>query len=175
MKKALIFAAMTAMIVCLLSACGKDDQASSNNQVAKVTYSSIPESSETPTQTKQQVKIAIVKGVDEVLNIREEASLNGAVLGQAQNGDKFRLAIDEEKDGWYQIIYNSSPAFVSAEFITIDTVGIDELESSSQSENSKSSEASSGASSENSNSSVVSSSATESSEWKPSAEDGEAL
>jgi hypothetical protein len=55
--------------------------------------------------------------ISNLLNIRAQASKEADVLGQLSKDDQVELL--GLKDGWYEISYNNSPAFLFAEFIEV--------------------------------------------------------
>ena len=103
-----------------------------------------------------------------------QASTDSEILGLADNGDMLPLLVEEEKDGWYQIEYQGKPAYVSAEYATVQEVTLEEYNQlragGDTSSASSSSETSSTASttSEPSSSSETSSSAETTSTSEPS-------
>ena len=49
------------------------------------------------------------------LNLRSEASTESAVLAKAPNGAY--VAVEEEYDGWYKVLYNGISGYMSADYI----------------------------------------------------------
>ncbi|MBD5544480.1 MAG: SH3 domain-containing protein [Lachnospiraceae bacterium] len=52
------------------------------------------------------------------LKLREEPSIEASVVGMVAYGEE--LAVISEVDGWVQISYDGTPAYVSAEFVSVD-------------------------------------------------------
>ncbi|NBI16970.1 SH3 domain-containing protein [Neglecta sp. X4] len=116
------------MTAALLSACGEDD---------KKNDSSLPSSSGTgsstvtpiavsPSPTPEQMAKAVKVKADDGLNVRSKGSTDGDKLGLAKNGSKLALLVEDEKDGWYQVSYNGKAAYVSAEYVEVVEVTLDE-------------------------------------------------
>ncbi|MCA9902345.1 MAG: SH3 domain-containing protein, partial [Anaerolineae bacterium] len=54
---------------------------------------------------------------DVVLNVREGAGLDHAIIGSIQPGMAF--VVEAETSGWYQITYGDHTGYVSADYVTI--------------------------------------------------------
>lgn len=151
------------VFTCLsLCACGSDDKKNSSSSASS---SSTPENVSATSDVsdpvvEQKAKIVKVNSGVDALNIRSKASTDSKILGEVDAGDKFVLLVDDKSNGWYQIQYEGSIAYVYAEYVTVEEVPLSEANalgsSGSTSENS--------ASSENSNSSSESSNSESSSE-----------
>lgn len=127
------------LLLCLLfSACSSDDK---NSSVSSSSSSPLSSAGVTSTPQPQMAKIVVINSVDGGLNIRASAP-DGNILTVAESGDKFRLLVDDPDDGWYQIQYGSGKAYVHSDYVTVQTVTLEEansLNSSSSSESSSSS------------------------------------
>lgn len=55
----------------------------------------------------------------ETLNVRSEANMNSAILGQAPLGEE--LTVEEEADGWVKIKIEEGSGYVSEEYVTLST------------------------------------------------------
>lgn len=133
----------------VLASCGEDDEKDENSSGSVGTSSLAPvpvSPSPTPAQTAKAVKVR----ADDGLNVRSKASTEGESYGLAKNGSKLALLVEDEQDGWYQVSYNGKAAYVSAEFVDVVEVTLDEynkLKGSAGNSASSGKEASSGASS----------------------------
>ena len=85
------------------------------------------------------------------------------------------LLVEEEKDGWYQIEYQGKPAYVSAEYATVQEVTLEEYnqlrtggDTSSASSSSETSSTATSTTSETSSASETSSSTETTSTSEPS-------
>ncbi len=154
----------------LLSACGEDNKTSSLSSTPTSGVATIPP---TPTPTPQMVKVAVIKGAEGGLNVREAANTDSDVIDVAENGDKFLLLVAEAKDGWYNIQFGARNAFISAEYVEVQEISKAEADSltskpdSSETENSPTPSPSSGSEPASSNSDVSSK------PYNPGDEDGE--
>jgi len=54
------------------------------------------------------------------VNIRSGSSTTSDIIGVASEGDTFTILVNV--DGWYRISYNSQPAYIFGEFLTIEAV-----------------------------------------------------
>jgi N-acetylmuramoyl-L-alanine amidase len=67
----------------------------------------------------------LLLGYDDVLvagssvRIRDNPSLRGAVVGNANKGDK--LAVSDFREGWYKIRYGKTSAWISADYSNLET------------------------------------------------------
>lgn len=112
----------------MLASCGEDDDKTSSlastpggtSSVAPVAISPSP----TPEQTAKAVKVK--SSVTDGLNVRSKASTDGDVLGLAKSGSKLALLVEDENNGWYQISYEGKTAYVSAEYVDVVEVTLDE-------------------------------------------------
>lgn len=122
------------LLMCtLFSGCSNNDDNLSSADFSAIANTIPPEETPAPAMAK----IVVVGSVDGGLNIRASASTDGEVLGQVNSGEKFRLLVDEQQNGWYQIQYQSKSAFVYAEYVTVQEVTV--AEANSLSDNSSSS------------------------------------
>lgn len=171
MKKWIMLLGGLCLTACLLAGCGeKGEDQSSSSTVSTTSSVSAAAPTPVPVQMAKAVKVNATDG----LNIRSQASTDSEILGLADNGDMLPLLVEEEKDGWYQIEYQGKPAYVSAEYATVQEVTLEEYNQlragGDTSSASSSSETSSTASttSETSSASETSSSAETTSASEPS-------
>lgn len=170
MKKWIMLLGCLCLTACLLAGCGeKGEDQSSSSTVSTTSSVSAAAPTPAPVQMAKAVKVNATDG----LNIRSQASTDSEILGLADNGDMLPLLVEEEKDGWYQIEYQGKPAYVSAEYATVQEVTLEEynqLRTGGASSASSSSETSSTTSttSETSSASETSSSAETTSASEPS-------
>lgn len=125
MKKWMCLVLGVCMVAMTLAACGEDDEKTSSPASGVGTSSSAPvpvSPSPTPEQTAKAVKVKATDG----LNVRSKASTDGDILALAKNGSKLALLVEDPKDGWYQVSYNGKTAYVSAEYVTVTEVTLDE-------------------------------------------------
>lgn len=67
------------------------------------------------------------------LNIRSEASLSAAVLGQLNSGDEAQVL--KQQNNWIQIVFNGITGWVSVEYVSLNELGqVSETESSTDTE-----------------------------------------
>ena len=128
-----------------------------------------------PTPVPVQMAKAVKVNATDGLNIRSQASTDSEILGLADNGDMLPLLVEEEKDGWYQIEYQGKPAYVSAEYATVQEVTLEEYnqlrtggDTSSASSSSETSSTATSTTSETSSASETSSSTETTSTSEPS-------
>ena len=119
MKKWIMLLGGLCLTACLLAGCGeKGEDQSSSSTVSTTSSVSAAAPTPVPVQMAKAVKVNATDG----LNIRSQASTDSEILGLADNGDMLPLLVEEEKDGWYQIEYQGKPAYVSAEYATVQEV-----------------------------------------------------
>lgn len=156
MKKWMCLVLGLCMTAALLSACGEDDKNSDSSLSSGAgACSSMAAPIATPSPTPEQMAKAVKVKADDGLNIRSKGSTDGDKLGLAKNGSKLALLVEDEKDGWYQVSYNGKAAYVSAEYVDVVEVTLDEYnrlkeeagkDNTTSSKDEKSSSASSGSS-----------------------------
>jgi len=125
MKKWMCLLLALCVTVTVLASCGEDDEKDSSSSSSAGTSSLAPvpvSPSPTPAQTAKAVKVK----ADDGLNVRSKASTEGESYGLAKNGSKLALLVEDEQDGWYQVSYNGKTAYVSAEFVDVVEVTLDE-------------------------------------------------
>lgn len=108
-----------------LAACGGDDkEKESSSGMISGLATAAPVASATPAvpQTAKAVKVK----VDDGLNVRKAASTEGEILGQVQDEDKLPLLVDTPQDGWYQVQYEGQTAYVSAEFVEVVDITVEQ-------------------------------------------------
>ena len=113
MKKLVYLALALCVMVAAFSGCGgKSDDGGNSSAVSS------PPATVTPTPTPEsQTAKALRVTADSGLNIRAEASTDGAILGLAETGPQ---------NGWYQVQYNGQTAFVSADYAEVVEVTLEE-------------------------------------------------
>lgn len=111
------------VLACSLAACGEDDDTGSSSSVSSgsdmaATISPSP----TPQRTAKAAKVT-----GDVVNVRKTSSTDSDdnILGRVEEGDMLALLTDTAQDGWYQIQYQGSPAYVSADFVTVVDITIE--------------------------------------------------
>ncbi len=115
-----LLAAMT-----LLASCGEDEEDPSSTASTPGTSSAAPVTlspSPSPAQTAKAVKVK----ADDGLNVRSKGSTDGEIYGLAKNGSKLALLVEDKQDGWYQVSYQGKTAYVSAEYVDVVEVTLDE-------------------------------------------------
>lgn len=152
MKKWIMLLGGLCLTACLLAGCGENGEDQSSSSTVSATSSV---SAAAPTPVPVQMAKAVKVNATDGLNIRSQASTDSEILGLADNGDMLPLLVEEEKDGWYQVEYQGKPAYVSAEYATVQEVTLEEYNqlrtggdtssASSSSETSSASETSSSA------------------------------
>ena len=98
-----------------LAACGdkeKDSSSSTGSGLAS-----------TPAATAKAVKVTA-----DVLNVRKSASTDSDILGMVEEDAKLALLSETAQDGWYQVQYEGGPAFVSAEFVQVVDITIEQYQ-----------------------------------------------
>lgn len=168
MKKWIMLLGGLCLTACLLAGCGeKGEDQSSSSTVSTTSSVSAAAPTPVPVQMAKAVKVNATDG----LNIRSQASTDSEILGLADNGDMLPLLVEEEKDGWYQIEYQGKPAYVSAEYATVQEVTLEEynqLRTSGDTSSASSSSETSSTTSETSSASETSSSTETTSTSEPS-------
>lgn len=172
MKKWIMLLGGLCLTACLLAGCGeKGEDQSSSSTVSTISSVSAAAPTPVPVQMAKAVKVNATDG----LNIRSQASTDSEILGLADNGDMLPLLVEEEKDGWYQIEYQGKPAYVSAEYATVQEVTLEEYnqlrtggDASSASSSSETSSTATSTTSQTSSASETSSSAETTSASEPS-------
>lgn len=120
----------------LLAACGEDEDSANSNSSSPASSGVAPATlppSPTPEQTAKAVKVK----ADDGLNVRSKGSTDGDILGLAKNGSKLALLVEDEKDGWYQVSYGGKAAYVSADYVDVVDVTLDEYNSLKESAGSR--------------------------------------
>ena len=157
MKKIAYLTVFLCLIALLFSGCGGDKGEKDTSSVVSGTPATV---SPSPTPAPQKAK-ALRVTADSGLNVRAEASTDSEILGLTENGDRLALMLEDEQNGWYQVRYQGKTGYVSADYVEVIEVTLEEYNQLSG--NSESSESSgSSTSSEDSSSSSGSSSSGES-------------
>jgi len=156
-------------ICLLLSACTSGDNTSSAGVSSSFPASDVSSSA---TPEPQMAKIVVINNVEGGLNVRASASTDGNILAVAKSGDKFRLLVDDPDDGWYQIQYGTGKAYVHSDYVTVQSVTLEEANNLGSSSSSSSQGSSSG--SENSSSESSASASSEADNSMNIKEDGQA-
>lgn len=117
MKRIIALALAVCMVFALLCACGKKDKKpkDEDNSSSALTSSMAPTpapATPAPVQTAKAAKVSADGG----LNIRSEPSTDSDILGVAEDGSLLPLLTEKADDGWYQVEFEGSPAYISAEF-----------------------------------------------------------
>ena len=107
-------------------ACGSDKKDNDNSSLNSV-ISDVP--AEPVSTPAPMVKIVVVKGASDGLNIRKEASSAGEILKLAQNGDKFVLVTEGKAGGWHEIMLGEQHVFISADYASVQEISADEIDS----------------------------------------------
>lgn len=127
-KKWMALALALCLTMPLLAACGEKEDGPAGSNTSSGVVGSVAPATLAPTATPpvaQTAKAVKVKA-DDGLNVRAEASTDGEVLGLAGNGDLLALLIEDEKNGWYQVSYEGKTAYVSAEYVSVQEVSLEE-------------------------------------------------
>ena len=74
--------------------------------------------SEYLTVVGEELKVKGKVNVISTVNIRAEADINSDLLGVAYAGTTYDM-IEDEKDGWTQIVYNGKKAFIKSEYLEV--------------------------------------------------------
>lgn len=118
---ALLFAGC--VLTSALGACGGDDKDKDNSSGSSGLSSIPPISASTP--TPQPMAKAVRVEVDDSLNVRQSGSTDANILGSLQNGEELALLSDTEQNGWYQVSYNGSVGYVSAQYVKVIDVTVE--------------------------------------------------
>lgn len=118
----LLLAALVMSMVFSLAACGKSQKEESSIPDSAVITSPSVEPTATPEPAK--TTIATIKQIDDFLNIRDQPSTKGKIIGRAKTGDQFEvvMAYCDATRGWHEINFADGlkgRAYVSAEYTTI--------------------------------------------------------
>lgn len=113
------------MAATLLAACGEDED-SANSNSSSPTSSGVAPATVSPSPTPEQTAKAVKVKADDGLNVRSKGSTDGDILGLAKNGSKLALLVEDHKDGWYQVSYGGKTAYVSADYVEVVDVTLDE-------------------------------------------------
>ena len=74
--------------------------------------------SEYLTVVGEELKVKGKVNIISTVNIRAEADINSELLGVAYAGTTYDM-IEDEKDGWTQIVYNGKKAFIKSEYLEV--------------------------------------------------------
>ena len=108
-----------------LAACGdkeKDSSSSTGSGLASIPPVAAT-AAPTPAATAKAVKVTA-----DVLNVRKSASTDSDILGMVEEDAKLALLSETAEDGWYQVQYEGGPAFVSAEFVQVVDITIEQYQ-----------------------------------------------
>ena len=174
MKKIAYLTVFLCLIALLFSGCGGDKGEKDTSSVVSGTPATV---SPSPTPAPQKAK-ALRVTADSGLNVRAEASTDSEILGLTENGDRLALMLEDEQNGWYQVRYQGKTGYVSADYVEVIEVTLEEYNQLSGNSESSESSGSSTSSEDSSSSSGYSSSGESSSETSSSTssadeEDGE--
>lgn len=122
MKKWFKLLAAVGLVALTLAGCGNGKDESSDPQSAASPTPPVVQATPQPEQKAKAVKVNAPDG----LNIRSKASTDSEILGLAEDGSLLPLLLEEEQDGWYQVEYEGSPAYVSAEFAQVQEITMTE-------------------------------------------------
>ena len=132
MKKWFKLLAAVGLAALTLAGCGNGKDESSDPQSAASPTPPVVQATPQPEQKAKAVKVNAPDG----LNIRSKASTDSEILGLAEDGSLLPLLLEEEQDGWYQVEYEGSPAYVSAEFAQVQEITMTEYNALRQGETS---------------------------------------
>ncbi len=124
MKRIACFALALCLTAGLFSGCGKKEEektAESSSPASSVTASTVSVSA-TPASVAKAVKVKADAG----LNIRSQPSTDGEILGLAENGSMLPLLVGTPNNGWYEVEYQGKSAYVSAEYVEVQDVTLEE-------------------------------------------------
>lgn len=127
MKRIACLALALCLIAGILCGCGKkkegdkDKQSASSAAVSSAVASAAP-ASPAPVKTAKAAKVK----ADDGLNIRSKPSTEGEILGLAENGSMLPLLVGTPDDGWYEVEYEGKSAYVSAEYVDVQDVTLEE-------------------------------------------------
>lgn len=130
MKKWFKLLAAVGLAALTLAGCGNGKDESSDPQAGASPTPPVVQATPQPEQKAKAVKVNAPDG----LNIRSKASTNSEILGLAEDGSLLPLLLEEEQDGWYQVEYEGSPAYVSAEFAQVQEITMTEYNALRQGE-----------------------------------------
>ena len=130
MKKWFKLLAAVGLAALTLAGCGNGKDESSDPQAAASPTPPVVQATPQPEQKAKAVKVNAPDG----LNIRSKASTDSEILGLAEDGSLLPLLLEEEQDGWYQVEYEGSPAYVSAEFAQVQEITMTEYNALRQGE-----------------------------------------
>lgn len=122
MKKWFFLALTVGVLAALLCGCGKKEEGGGSSVPPPSAVTTAAPPTAPPQQTAKAVKVT----ADDGLNIRSQPSTDGEILGLAENGQKLPLLTEKADNGWYQIIYKGSNAYVSAEYAQLQEVTLEE-------------------------------------------------
>ena len=122
MKKWFKLLAAVGLAALTLAGCGNGKDESSDPQAGASPTPPVVQATPQPEQKAKAVKVNAPDG----LNIRSKASTDSDILGLAEDGSLLPLLLEEEQDGWYQVEYEGSPAYVSAEFAQVQEITMTE-------------------------------------------------
>ncbi|WP_322200686.1 SH3 domain-containing protein [Acutalibacter intestini] len=109
------------MLACSLAACGGNEEESSMNSSGLSSSSSFVTPSPTPVPAAKAVKIT-----GDVVNVRKSGSTDAEILAEVAEGDKLALLIETPQNGWYQVSYQGSPAYVFADYAQVVDVTMEQ-------------------------------------------------
>ena len=132
MKKWFKLLAAVGLAALTLAGCGNGKDESSDPQSGASPTPPVVRATPQPEQKAKAVKVNAPDG----LNIRSKASTDSEILGLAEDGSLLPLLLEEEQDGWYQVEYEGSPAYVSAEFAQVQEITMTEYNALRQGETS---------------------------------------
>lgn len=130
MKKWFKLLAAVGLAALTLAGCGNGKDESSDPQAGASPTPPVVQATPQPEQKAKAVKVNAPDG----LNIRSKASTDSEILGLAEDGSLLPLLLEEEQDGWYQVEYEGSPAYVSAEFAQVQEITMTEYNALRQGE-----------------------------------------
>ena len=130
MKKWFKLLAAVGLAALTLAGCGNGKDESSDPQAGASPTPPVVQATPQPEQKAKAVKVNAPDG----LNIRSKASTDSDILGLAEDGSLLPLLLEEEQDGWYQVEYEGSPAYVSAEFAQVQEITMTEYNALRQGE-----------------------------------------
>lgn len=123
MKKLVCLLLMLCLTVLVCSGCGSEEDNGSSSGVVSGTPATM---SPSPSPAQPQTAKALRVTADSGLNVRAEASTDSEILGLAENGSRLALMVEDPKAGWYQIQYEGETAFVSADYVEVIEVSLEE-------------------------------------------------
>lgn len=123
MKKVLSILVILCLFATAFCGCGGKDK-DKNSEVSGAASQLVSEAPATPEPVKSAKAVSI--NADGGLNIRSSPSTDGDIVGIADDGSKLPLLIEKPNDGWYEVVYDGSSAYVSAEFATVIEITLEE-------------------------------------------------